>query len=391
LVEAQRLDDPLAELGLGTQQRRYLTLSGGASSTWSRAVGAHRATAGLELRGDRFRDAPVDGARPALVGDRGGVAGGLGAELAFADGVVVVTPALRVDAVRTAPTPVTAGPTAYQPVPPRWDVVPSPRLTARVTLDDDVALKGSAGWYVRLPTLLELFGDRGFILGSPELRAERGPSAELGVVWAPARALCGGLPIDRVLVEVDAFATRARDTIALVSSAGFVARALNVGDTQTVGGEVAASARVARAVAITANYTLLATEQRTAEPSFAGKELPRQPRHALYARVDASQRVAGRLAGLWLDASWQATSYLDQANLQAVPARLLVGVGARVELGGGLALALDVGNLADTRVERLPLDPAPRPDLASVPTALADLAGYPLPGRTYYLSLDWTH
>jgi iron complex outermembrane receptor protein len=283
----------------------------------------------------------------------------------------------------------TAGPTAYQAPPPRWDVVPSPRVTLRRAFGDDVAIKGSVGWYARLPTLLELFGDRGFILGSPGLRAERGPAAELGVVWAPGRPLDLPVEIDRVLIEADAFATQASDTIALISSGGFVARATNVGDTRTAGGELAASARLARAVAVTASYTLLLTEQQSAEVSFAGKALPRQPRHALYGRIDASHRVAGRLLGAWTDASWQAESFLDQANLRAVPSRLLVGAGARVELGAGLALALEVGNALDVRIERLPLDPPPRPDLATIPTALADLAGYPLPGRTLYVSVEW--
>src|SRR5213079_1435864 len=101
-----------------------------------------------------------------------------------------------------------------------------------------------------------LFGDRGTIVGAPGLRPERGPSADAGVVWSPA-----GSPdrradhVDRVFVEAAAFATRARDTIALVSSAGFVARAENIGATQSYGGELVASARFVRAVSVTASYT----------------------------------------------------------------------------------------------------------------------------------------
>src|SRR6185503_3675696 len=98
-------------------------------------------------------------------------------------------------------------------LPPRYDAVPSPRLSARALAGADVAFKASAGYYVRLPTLLELFGDRGFVLGSPDLAPERGPAIDAGVVWAPRGSL--GVA-DRILVQAAVFATRAKDTIAYV-------------------------------------------------------------------------------------------------------------------------------------------------------------------------------
>jgi hypothetical protein len=54
-------------------------------------------------------------------------------------------------------------------------------------------------------------------------------------------------------------------------------------------------------------------------------------------------------------------------------------------------LALAVENLGDERIAYLPLVPPPSPTFTSTPTALADVAGFPLPGRTFYLSLDWSH
>ena len=35
------------------------------------------------------------------------------------------------------------------------------------------------------------------------------------------------------------------------------------------------------------------------------------------------------------------------------------------------------------------LDPFVFPDLSRVPRAVADFFGYPLPGRAFYLTLDW--
>lgn len=379
LVERQVLRDPMGELGVGTQDRGYLTLAGGASTTWTAPLGAHRGTAGLELRGDRFRDRDRDGARADLTGTRGN-----GAVLAAFDFVptaaLIVTPAVRLEAVRTAPTPMTEGQAMPVEIPARWDTIASPRLSARARISDDVAIKGSVGRYVRLPTLLELFGDRGTILGSPELRPERGPSADVGAVWAPGGAL--GV-VDQIFAQGAVFATRARDTIALISTAGFVSRAQNIGATQTYGGELIASARFARLVSVTASYTRLVSENRSNDASIDGKAVPRTPGHLLYARVDASYGIASA----WVDAAVQSASFLDQANYARVPGRVLAGTGVRVELFDvGATLAIE--NLTGTRIVELPSDRAGDPPIR---TALADLAGFPLPGRTFYLSLDWTY
>ncbi len=331
LVERQVLRDPAGELGLGAQDRGYVTLSGGASTVWSVPLGGgHRGTAGLELRGDRFRDADRGGARAALVGTRAAGAASLAGELALG-GAIVVSPAARLDLVRTAPTPMTEGPDAFEGVPPRWDGIASPRLTARARLAEDLAVKGSAGRYVRLPTLLELFGDRGTIHGSPDLEPERGTSADAGLVWAPARPRGSAAgELDRILVEAAAFATRARDTIALISTAGFAARAENIGGTQTYGAELVLAARLRRTLSVTASYTRLVTEQRAVDPNLRGKALPRTPGHLAYARAE----LARRGAALWADAAIQSTAYLDQANFRRVPARARVGAGEVVAARG---------------------------------------------------------
>lgn len=390
LVERQHLEDPLGELGLGAAVRDFTTLAGGGSSTWKVALGPHRGALGGELRGERFRDDDATGAQPSLVGNR--LAGAL---TAAADLVLdppaarlVATPAIRFDVVRSAPTPVTSGPSALAPIAPRTDVVVSPRLTARLAVTGDMTVKGSAGWYARLPTLIEVFGDRGYILGSPDLRPERGPSADLGAVWAPA-ARIGDL--DRILVEADLFAQRAHDAIALITSAGFVARAANIGDTQAWGGELVASARYARTLSVTASYTRLETAQHAGDPNLEGNAVPRKPGHAVYARAEVERRVWARRAALWLDSSWQATSFLDRANDGRVPARWLAGAGARAQIAGGLAASLAVANLRDTRIAHVPLEPPPSPSLTESPTPLTDVAGFPLPGRSLYFSLDWTY
>lgn len=385
LFELQKLTDRAGELGLGDAERSYTTASLGVSSTWRRSLRAHRLALGAELHGDFFTDRDDRTDVATVDGSRTGGAATAAIDLALAP-QLVVTPAFRIEALSSQPTPVSVGPMAGAPVPSRWDVVPSPRLTALFSVTPDVAIKGSAGLYARLPTLLEVFGNRGFILGNPELEAEHGPSSDLGFVWAPAHAQAEG-KIDRILVQGDVFANRAHDTIALVTYAGYVTRAANIGDTQAYGAELIASARLEQTLSVTASYTRLVTEQMSNDASVDGKQVPRRPAHVIYTRADLERKLLERTASVWIDAAYQSESFLDPANLGRTPRRLLVGTGARVEIIPHLGLALAVANVADRRIAYLPLDPGARPS----PTPLTDVSGFPLPGRSFYLSVDWTH
>jgi len=384
LVERQRFDDRAGEIGLGAEDRRYLTLGGGAASTWTLRRGRHAGTLALDLRGDRFRDEDVLGGGPRVRGDRVALGLAVSDDIVFAGGRWVIEPALRVDLMRTDPVI-----DRYLPgmpeAPVRTDVAPSPRIAARGLITDELAIKGSAGWSWRAPTVLELYGDRGFIVGSPGLRPEAGPSGDAGVVYAPARARGA---IDRLLAEVAVFASFPRDTIALVSNGALVARPLNVGDARLFGVEASATGRLGRAVTIAANYTFLATAQDVATPSYDGKPLPQRPEHELYARVDVARLYREVLGVVWADLGLVAGNFLDQAALNEVPARRLFGVGVKLDLRG-FTVGLEVKNLLDNRIETIALDPAPRPDLANVPRAVADVAGYPLPGRAVYASVEW--
>lgn len=387
-VEAQAFRDPADEIGLAAQDRRYLTAAGGAQAALALARGRHRGAAALEVRGDVFTDREV-GAAAAMRsrGARGGLALAVADDVGALGGRLAVEPALRVELLHTDPLADGTGGGAPVELPARTEVLISPRLGTRALVTADLALKLGGGRYSRVPTALELFGDRGFILGSPDLRSERGWVGDAGLVWAPARRFG---PVDRGYVEAAGFWARPRDAIVFITTGGFVARPVNLPGARLRGVELVASGRLARALTVAGAYTLADTRAEDPQPSLDGKRLPGRPLHALYGRADLAGRVRDRLAVVFADASFTSGSFLDDANLVEVPARWLVGAGVKLEVVPGLALAVEVKNLRDNRIEHVTLDPAPRPDLARVPRAVADVAGYPLPGRAFYLRLDWS-
>lgn len=386
-IERQRYLDRDGEVGLGAQDRVYHSFSGGVRASVSRVTGDHLISAGAELSGDYFRETDVARDAARTFGSRIGL--GLTASDDWRVGPVVVQPAARLDVMYTDPIDDTSsavvGP---MDVLPRTELFPSPRLAARASVSPGLAVKGSGGWYFRAPTLVEIYGDRGYVVGNPGLEAETGQSVDLGVVYAPAR---GFGAVDRVYVEAVGFGSRSHDTIVMVPTAGLATAAINLGDAVIYGGELGASARLGRTATVSGNYTVIDSRQSNTRPSYEGKRLPQRPRHQVYARADLARRAWGRLMVLWTDATITSGNYLDPANISQVPMRRLLGAGVKIEPIAGLLLGVDAKNLTGDRVERIELSPPPRPDLTSSPRAIADFYGYPLPGRAFYVTAEWTH
>lgn len=391
-LSRQHYQDLADEIGVGAQDRRYTTVAAGATGRVTADAGpGHVLSAGLEAQLDVFRE------RDALASaenDRGGhgLRTGLGLTLADewamgAEERVIVRPAVRLDWLRTVPIVDRNTPLADDDaLAPRNDLFIGPRLAARVRLAPGLAAKASAGRYFRAPTVMELFGDRGFVVGNPALRAETGTSADAGLVLAPAHRV-GAL--DRIHAEAAAFALWPRDTIAFITTSGLASVARNLGNASIRGVEAGASFRLARSFTVSGNYTFLMTRQDSPLLSYDGKPLPNRPRHQLHGRVDATRELGGRRLALWGDVAVTTGNVLDAAGLSQVPARQLVGAGIKVEVVPGLLLGFEGKNLLDQRVEHIVLDPPPRPDLTRVPRAVADFFGYPLPGRAFYLTAEW--
>jgi len=384
-LERSLYSDANNEVGLGGQERRYLTLASGARSAVSVRTASHQAEAGIDVRVDHFdeRELDMDGGRQTS-GQRPALGLTAGDTVSLANGAVIVAPGLRFDVLHTRPT-VDGNDASGVAADARTDVFLSPRVASRWRLRDEVALKANGGFYFRPPTLFELFGDRGYVVGNPSLRPEKGMAADLGVVAASA---AGPAFLDRLFLETAAFASRADDVIVFTANAGGFTGAANLEAATIVGAEVAASARFMRALTLTGNYTSMWTRRDSAMASADGKELPQRPRHQLYGRADLELRIGGRKQALWADATLISQSFLDAGNRDPIPRRLFVGAGLKAEVHGPMAVGIEAKNLFDERVESIELSPAPSPELSRVPRAIADFFGYPLPGRALYATVE---
>ena len=235
----------------------------------------------------------------------------------------------------------------------------SARVGAAVVIGGGWRAQGHVGRYARAPSFFELFGDRGAVFGNTDLTSEHGINTDAGLVYRGSPTGPGLL-----LAEVALYRNSVDDLIRFIQNSQRVSRPHNIGRTLTRGLETRLRARLASPLRITGGYVYQHAENRSPFSFEAGNDLPNAPRHRLHARLEAG----GARAGLHYELSRESRHFLDRANLRPVPTRVIHNLGARAALAGGLSLAFEVQNWTDNQV--------------------ADLWGYPLPGRSLFLSLS---
>lgn len=328
----------------------------------------------LDARGERF--SPRD---PARVGARR-LAGGAGADLTWraitAEAEGRPAPLTLAASARLDGRSDHAGPADRV----SREIAPSGHLGASLILDPAAVISAHAGALRRSPSFVELYGDRGALRGSPTLRPERALSADAGLHGDLGDA---GL---RFGYELVGFATAVRDLIVFTPLGRSTFRAENLDRGALLGAELTLSL-AARGLRTSLSYTLLHARNTGDDPLTAGRPLPGRPAHDL--AYDAAYRLGPASLRYGLDAV--AGTTVDAGGTIVLPARVLHGVGAALQLTGapgatGLRAAVDVDNLFDLRTLYASSPISGRP----VPLPVSDFLGFPLPGRSIWLTLQWS-
>ncbi|GIX48089.1 MAG: TonB-dependent receptor [Candidatus Tectimicrobiota bacterium] len=236
----------------------------------------------------------------------------------------------------------------------------SPSLGVKLRLTSFLDLKGNLGHFTRVPTLLELFGDRGTTLGNPELVAERSFNWDVGFVLERQRL---GF-LRRLFLEYAYFASDAEDLIVFVQNSQTTAQARNIGAAEIRGHEVSWSVHLGELLRLYGNYTF--QEARDTSNTFSrGNPLPGRPRHELHQGL----ALGTRLGEVAYELDYLGKNRLDRAGAFVVGARLLHAVRLTVlPLGRRLKLTFEAKNLTDEQVE--------------------DFRGFPLPGRAFFVTAE---
>lgn len=357
--ERTRFSDVLGEIGMLRRQTDDRSVRGSV-----RAAGAVRTTRWLSVVGVATVDdelvEPSDALARVTVGSsrRRRFAGALEARL---HGRVLglraeLRPSARLEVLSSSlieTRPERAGEPADAVV-----LAPTARLGAVVEPLTGLALSASIATSTRAPTLLELFGDRAFLLGDTRLSPERSIAAEVGAV---ARGRAGIL---RGSAELRAFWLSIADMIVYVRTSQLTASPQNLKSAAIMGGELGVRGALGRHVRLAGSVTLL--DARGGDD----RVLPLRPRVQAYARPELVSPALGPIDAITLfgEVTHVGGNFVDVANLVALDARTQLGAGVAITgLGRRLELAVTVRDLLDARG--------------------TDVLGFPLPGRSLAVTL----
>lgn len=256
-----------------------------------------------------------------------------------------------------------------------------PRASLAVSPTPGFALQAQAGATFRPPTLTELYGDRGAVVGNPDLQPERATAVELG---AAVRGPWGRHV--QVEGELVGYSRWVRDLVVYVQNAQRTMVPQSFGRARILGLEAALALKLGGVVESRTSLTLQDPRNRTDDPAVHGRLLPSTPRVQLdqqtTIRYGERLEVGHRLHHL-------GATFFDATNWLISAPRWLHSVHVRLTPWAvGPSFELAVLNLTNVRTHEVDIDPL-QPAAGTMTTAVTDLVGYPLPGRTVMGSIVW--
>ena len=244
------------------------------------------------------------------------------------------------------------------------EFLPTYRVGGAISPLEWLAFRGSISSGYKLPSLLQLFGNRTNVEGNPALTQERSIAYDVAVTTRGHSGIISGY------ASVGAFLTHLDDAIRFRRTSPSTFKAENIGGARVRGVEMEFRG------GITEHFILQTDATWTqAIDKATGNQLPVQPEWVAFAQPEAhsgtlSKQVSDIMG--FFQVAYVGKTYDDPANLIEVSARTVLATGVGVDLfESRLGLSFRVDDLLDVRGQ--------------------DLIGYPLPGRRYTAKLSYRH
>ncbi|UCH30486.1 MAG: TonB-dependent receptor [Myxococcales bacterium] len=283
-----------------------------------------------------------------------GKAGDVGLEL---------RPSVRLGWTRVAVRQAQPG-SAIPAPPPSSDFLPTFRVGGAIAPLEWLSFRGSVSNGYRLPSLLQLFGNRSTVVGTPGLVPEQSLAVDGAVTARGHKKIWSGY------ATVGAFATWIDNMIRFRRTAQSQIKYENIASGRNRGVEIELRGGITRHFILHGDVTWTqATDETT------GNQLPGQPEWIAFIQPEAHSSTLSKIVSDimgFFRVLYVGRSYADPANLIVLVARTELAAGVGVEMfESRLGLSFRVDDLADVRGQ--------------------DLLGFPLPGRRYTGRLTVRH
>jgi iron complex outermembrane receptor protein len=350
-------DDPRGEIGLGPQSNDDKTYRFGESGWLSYAWGRYQIIKFLLAhRSEFYVPHTVVGAMTAgSRSHRHSISTGLEDEINLWGERILLVPSIRFESTFN-----NLSDEAADSENDANDYQISAKLGVKAKLAGDFYFKGNAYRGFRQPTFTELFGDRGALIGNPELKPEKALNFDAGFVYRfpDLDLFTGGC------AEVAYFENHIDNLIQFLQTSQFTAKAQNLNNAVIRGVEASTRATFLDRLSLALHYTWQQAKD-TSDTVTRGKFLPGRPQHQLGAMLVWREKwIEDFATAVTAQVHYDSGIFLDTQNLLEVKDRAILTAGISFDLFERVTASFTARNITDDQT--------------------VDAVGYPLPGRSYW-------
>lgn len=356
-------DDSQGHVGLGRQKTRYITNRYGGKFYVESPFSWNTVGFLVDMHHEDYEPEDLLTNRETNKSTRDILTAGLQDTIFLLEDTLTVIPALRYtnikDDLRSGTDAWGGGVNATS----RHDDYVNPQLGVKYNPVDWLVLKTNLAQYVREPSFFELFGDRGFFIGNPDLKAEKGINFDAGfnVGWSKPFSW-----LERISLNGTYFHTKADDLITFVYDSRGIGRAENISEARIDGVEGGFQVDFLKFFRLTASLTWQDPVNQGQVRAFHGKKLPGRY------KTSAAGNLEARYGGVkvYLEYLRETGIYYDSANLLPADDKNVFNAGISW-LYRSFLFSLEGKNLTNDRYE--------------------DFNGYPMPGRAFSFTVGYRY
>jgi len=237
----------------------------------------------------------------------------------------------------------------------------NPQIGIKLRPEEWLAFKTNLARYNRVPSFFELFGDRGFFVGNPDLEPESGVNFDVSL---EVNRKLETMLVQRISATAVYFQNNVDDLITRIYDARGIGKSVNISSASIKGVELMGTVDLLTYFTLIGNATFQDPENRSSIQGFNGKKLPGQFERKYLLKAEARYRNWK----LFVEYVANMDLYYDTANLLKAEDQNSINMGISW-LYKQLLVTLEGKNITDENYE--------------------DYNSYPMPGASYFIKAKY--